>query len=217
MKLLLTSAGLTNETIVTAIKDLVERPFEELSVAFIPTAANVEEGDKSWLVEDMVNVEKLKWNSFDVVDFSALPQSLWEKRLSSVDVLVFGGGSSYYLIETFETSGLKEVFEKIMSGKVYVGISAGSMIATKDVQVGWDRDFYGIESPEDTEKGLGLVDFHIMPHLNLSAFPKVTRENIEMLSKKVEGPIYAIDNDTAIVVTDDNISVVSEGEWEKFE
>jgi dipeptidase E len=37
MKLLLTSAGLTNKSIVTALSELIGKPFEETNLAFIPT------------------------------------------------------------------------------------------------------------------------------------------------------------------------------------
>lgn len=43
MKLLLTSGGLINNSIISALKDLTQKPFEELNLAFIPTASNKEE------------------------------------------------------------------------------------------------------------------------------------------------------------------------------
>ena len=49
MKLLLTSSGFTNSSISDALLDLTKKPFNELNLAFIPTAANVEKGDKEWL------------------------------------------------------------------------------------------------------------------------------------------------------------------------
>ena len=216
MKLLLTSAGFVNPTIISALGSLVQRPFEELSVAYIPTASNGEEGDKWWVIEEMDGVKKLGWSLFDIVDFSALPRSKWLRRLAAVDVLVFGGGSSYHLMESIESSGFREAFENQMKDKVYVGISAGSMIATGHVHFAWDRDFYGIETLKESGDGLGLVDFQIMPHLNLSAFPKVTLQNIEVLAENIKEPLYAIDNDSALVVDDDKVSVVSEGQWKKF-
>ena len=59
MKLLLTSAGLSNKSIIKALKELTEKPFNELKLAFIPTAANVEEGDKDWLIRDLINCKNL--------------------------------------------------------------------------------------------------------------------------------------------------------------
>ena len=59
MKLILTSAGLSNKSIVNALLEMLDRPFSDVNLAFIPTAANVEEGDKGWLIDDFVNCKKL--------------------------------------------------------------------------------------------------------------------------------------------------------------
>ena len=46
MKLLLTSNGLANESISKALFELVGKKPEDTSLVFIPTASNVEIGDK---------------------------------------------------------------------------------------------------------------------------------------------------------------------------
>ena len=212
MKLLLTSAGLRNKTIVQSLQDLVEKPFAELSVAFIPTAANIENGDKSWLMEDLVAVHQLGWKSFDIVDISALSEEVIRRRLEVVDVVVVGGGNTYHIMSWIN----KTYIQELLSSKIYVGISAGSMITTKEVQFGWDRDIYDEEIAVDKGKGLGLVNFHIFPHLNSHDFPKANMSEIEHITQNTGDTIYAIDNDTAIVVVDGEIRIVSEGQWEKI-
>jgi len=52
VKLLLTSAGITTEKIKDALKELTGRPFEELRVAYIPTAMHPESGDKRWAIKN---------------------------------------------------------------------------------------------------------------------------------------------------------------------
>lgn len=41
MKLLLTSAGITNDSIAKSLLDMVGKDVKDIKVAFIPTAANV--------------------------------------------------------------------------------------------------------------------------------------------------------------------------------
>jgi hypothetical protein len=86
MKLLLTSAGFSNQTIAKAFLELAGKPFKEMKLAFIPTAANVEEGDKGWLIEDLANCKKLGLAEIDIVDISALPREIWQKRLEAADI-----------------------------------------------------------------------------------------------------------------------------------
>jgi dipeptidase E len=65
IKSLLTSSGLSNKTIVKALSDLVGLPNDKVHIAFIPTAANVEDGDKGWLIDDYSNIKKQNYGFFD--------------------------------------------------------------------------------------------------------------------------------------------------------
>ena len=55
MKLLLTSSGFTNKSIANALLEFAGKPFKELKLVFVPTAANVESGGKEWLINDLCN------------------------------------------------------------------------------------------------------------------------------------------------------------------
>ncbi len=63
MKLLLTSGGLTNKSIADALFDLVGKKPEDISLVFIPTASNVEIGDKGWFIDDLVNLKRQNFKS----------------------------------------------------------------------------------------------------------------------------------------------------------
>ncbi|MFA5986001.1 MAG: Type 1 glutamine amidotransferase-like domain-containing protein [Parcubacteria group bacterium] len=217
MKLLLTSAGLTNKTISNALLELTERPFAELNLAFIPTAANVEIGDKDWVIDDLNYCKDLGFNSIDIVDISAIPKELWLPRLQVADILLFEGGHTYYLMSWIEKSGLKELLPEMLKTKVYVGISAGSMVMCPNLDLSTAERFY-FEPLKGDEKdeGLGFIEFLVRPHLNSQYFPEVTLNNMEKISKEVPETFYAIDDNTAIKVVDGKVEVVSEGIWKKF-
>lgn len=68
MRLLLTSGGLTNKSIIKAFEGLVGVPKKEIRIAFVPTAANVEEGDKGWLIDDLYRLKSQKYGGVDIVD-----------------------------------------------------------------------------------------------------------------------------------------------------
>lgn len=217
MKLLLTSSGITNKSIENALSDLLGKPYGKASVTFIPTAANVEKGDKSWLVDDMYNVRKLDFASFDIVDISAVSKDIWLPSIESADILVFGGGNVNYLLDWIEKSGLKDHLPKLLETKVYVGISAGSMVTASNVSL----TSSGILYYEDTgnfenRKGLGYVQFEIRPHLNSQWFPKVRHDYLGKLAKETSSTFYAIDDNTAIKIINDRVSVITEGKWKKF-
>lgn len=217
MKLLLTSSGNTNKSIEKALLELLGKPFKEAHLTFIPTAANVEKGDKTWLVNDMNNFRVLGFASLDVIDISAVSKDIWLPSFKNADILVFGGGNVNYLLEWINKSGLKRYLPKLLETKVYVGISAGSMVTAKTVSLSSSGILYYEETGNfETTNGLGFVDFEIRPHLNSEVFPKVRVEYLEKLAKETPNTFYAIDDNTAIKVIDDKVSVLSEGEWKKF-
>lgn len=217
MKLLLTSAGLRNKSITEALRELAGRPFAELNLVFIPTAQNVEKGDKGWLIDDLCNCKKLGFSSIDIVDISAMNKNIWLPRLEQADILLFGGGNVAHLIFWLEKSGLKELLPEMLNSKVYVGISAGSMVASKSISLSHTSMLYYEQTGKQTnEDGLGLVDFQIRPHFNSPDFPKANLQDIKNMAEEISDSIYALDDESAIKVVDQKVVVVSEGEWKKF-
>lgn len=214
MKLFLTSAGLSNKTLVSAFENLVGLSGEKVKIAFIPTAANVEEGDKDWLISDYTNLKKQKY-IVDIVDISALPKETWLPRLKEANVIFVGGGNTFHLMHWFEKSGLKELLLELIKTRVYAGISAGSCIAGPTIYNSV-QNLFGEKYDLEIKDGMNLVDLQIIPHLNSPYFDKIREENLEIASKDLKEPVYAIDDNSAVVVSGDKIEVASEGKWRKF-
>ncbi len=217
MKLLLTSSGITNKSIEKELQRLLGKPFRNAHITFVPTAANLEEGDKSWLITDMHNFQKLGFASFDMIDIAAVPRSIWLPSLTKADIIVFGGGDTRYLLQWIKKSGVEKALAGLLKTKVYVGISAGSMATAKNISLSSaDILYYEKTGKFKNTKGLGFIDFEIRPHLNSKWFPKVRIDYLEQLAQQTTNSFYAIDDDTAISVVDGTITLVSEGKWKKF-
>ncbi len=217
MKLLLTSEGLSNKTIVKAFSNLVGLPNNKVHIAFIPTASNVEEEDKGWLIDDYHNLKKENYGCLDIVDISALPKDIWLPRIKQANVIFVGGGNTFYLMSWLKKSGLDKILPELLKTRVYVGISAGSMVATVNLRMSTSQKSYSEKVyPLINDEGLGFVNFHIRPHLNSEFFPKVTIEYLQEEAKKIPESIYAIDDDSAVLINDNKVEVISEGKWKKF-
>lgn len=218
MKLLLTSAGNTNTSIEKSLLELLGKSPAESHLTFIPTAMHPEKGDKSWVVDDMQNFKKLGFKTFDVIDLAVVGEDIWKPSFEQADVLVFGGGNVKFLLEWMRKSGVEKVLPQLLTTKVYIGISAGSMITAAHISLTSSAILYYEETGNlDDMNGLGLVDFEIRPHLNSPWFSKVRLEYLENLKSSTKSPFYAIDDATAVQVVDGKIDVVSEGEWKLFE
>lgn len=82
MKLLLTSGGFTNKTIIKALADLLGKPFNKAKIVFVPTAANVESGGKEWLIDDMYRAKELGWQEIKWSIFLPFPRPSGGRRLN---------------------------------------------------------------------------------------------------------------------------------------
>jgi dipeptidase E len=63
-------------------------------------------------------------------------------------------------------------------------------------------------------QGVGLVNFAIIPHVDNANHQDMAIA--EQWAARIPAPTYAIDDQTAIKVTDGNVEVVSEGHWRLF-
>jgi dipeptidase E len=222
LRLLLTSAGVTNDTIRNALVELLGRPIGDCNALCIPTAMYghpwVGPGVKTWEFiagrSDNPMVD-LGWQSVGVLELTALPSipaERWVPQVRKADVLLASGGDAVYLGHWMRQSGLADLLPSL-DETVWVGMSGGSMVMTPRI----GEDFVGWQPPDGgDDRTLGLVDFSIFPHLDDAALPENTMADAERWAAGIGGPAYAIDNETAITVTDGTAEVVSEGHWKFF-
>jgi dipeptidase E len=220
MKLLLTSAGITNTSIRKALLDLLDKPIAESSALCIPTASYghpLAGPVAAWRFiagqEDRCPMCELGWKSMGVLELTALPsinKERWVPMVQEIDVLLVNGGDPLYLCYWMRQSGLSDLLPSLSA--VYVGLSAGSMVMTPRI----GEDFVGWAPPTGGDETLGLVDFSIFPHLDHEDLPQNTMADAERWAAGMSVPAYAIDDQTAIQVADGTIEVVSEGHWKRF-
>lgn len=214
MKLLLTSGGITNKSIADELFSLVGKRPEETTLVFIPTASNVETGDKDWLINDLLNLKKLNFKSIEITDISAVDEKIWKPSLKRADILFFEGGSTYYLMEWLNKSGLAKMLPELLKDKVYVGASAGSMVTNKNLALKISQIVYGEDLDKDYEMdGLNYVDFYFLPHFNSEYFVNLREDLVRSVAKDMREKIYVLDDESAIKIVDDKIEVISEGKW----
>ena len=219
MKLLLTSAGISNLSIRSALVDLLGKPIEESKALFIPTAIYGINGGAQIIRKVICGTLgdpfcEAGWKSLGLLELTALPtikKELWVTMLQETDALLVGGGDCQYLCYWMLQSGLTEMLPSLLQKIVYVGLSAGSMIMT-----GFGTTYGNHTLPADSNKSLGIVDFAIHPHLDYESFPENSLANLEKLASTLTMPSYLIDDNTAVKVIDSNIEVVSEGKWKLF-
>ena len=219
MKFLLTSAGIKNTSIHSALVDLLGKPITESSALCIPTAIYPFPGGYSMAYRFISGLTsnpmcELGWKSLGVLELTALPsikEEYWSAAVQQADALLVQGGDVLYLSRWMQESGLADLLPSLRE-TVYVGISAGSMV-TAPV---FGETYNDPNTPFIIEKGLGLVEFALLPHVDHKDHPESSMAKVERMAAHVPVPTYAIDDETAIKVVDGTVDVVSEGHWKIF-
>jgi dipeptidase E len=220
VKLLLTSGGVTNTSIRDALIELLGKPISECTALCIPTA----EWGHPWCTpasawrfiagQTTGPMCDLGWKSVGVLELTALPSigaERWIPWVRAADVLLVDGGDATYLCHWMRQSGLADLLPSLPD-MVWVGISAGSMVMTPRI----GADFVTWTPPSGSDSTLGIVDFSIFPHLGHELMPDNTLAEAQRWAADIAGPAYAIDDQSAITVTDGIVTVVSEGQWRAF-
>jgi dipeptidase E len=218
VKLLLTSGGVTNDSIRDALVDLLGKPIAESTALCIPTAQwghpmcgpvgarGFVSGLLPW-----GGLTGLEWKSLGLLELTALPTidaERWVPWVRDADALLVDGGDATYLCHWMRESGLADLLPSL-ADTVWVGISAGSMVLTPRI----GEEFVEWAGAAD-DRTLGVVDFSIFPHLDV--FPDNTMAAAERWAAALGGPAYVVDDQTAIRVVDGAADVVSEGRWKQL-
>ena len=155
-KIILTANGFENRNIGKVFLKLVNKEPSQIKVVFVPTAA---------INSDAIEV--LPKCMHDLLDFNIpaenihvydLHYKMEYDELSKYDAIYFCGGSTSYLLERINKTGFcTPLKEFINNGGVYVGVSAGSMISSKNL-------------PENLEYLNCKLDVHGNEGINIGKF-----------------------------------------------
>jgi dipeptidase E len=176
--------------------------FNGKSVAYIPTAANGEKWE-SWKYGGSWNlVQSLGLDITLTILEECTPESSLA-NISGKDIIWFAGGQCGYLLYWIRRMKLDLHIKRLLdTGSVYVGSSAGSMIAGKTIDI---VEWYPGENEHGASviPGLGLVDLDILPHYR-EDMNSVIRANY------TGSKLYLLKNGEEVLVTDTEIILVGE-------
>ncbi|WP_037906408.1 Type 1 glutamine amidotransferase-like domain-containing protein [Actinacidiphila yeochonensis] len=218
MNLLLTASGLSNGTLRDALRAMLGRPFASANLVHLPTASFAEPGDHGWVLGGLNELHGLGWREFDILEPNGLPRRMVLDRLLHADVVHVGGGNQYHLARSLTRAGLADDFLEALESRVYVGVSAGSMIFSRRLDersaevMGDTADLHALGAAT-VEPPFGLFDWYLKPHLYSPHFPERDDAWADQVVARADFPVYFLDDDSAVRVADGEVEVVSEGRW----
>ena len=217
MRMVLTSGGVSTPLLRSTLVDLLGRPLEECDALCIPTASYGHPWTtpvNAWRFVTGTTpapMVELGWRSVGLLELAALPslaRERWVPWVEAADVLLVDGGDALYLAHWMRESGLVDLLPDLPR----VGLSAGTMVMAP--QVG--EEFVGWPPPDGADRALGIIDVAVFPHIDNPDLPENTMAAAERWAAALDGPAYALDDRSALVVDGGPPRVVSDGTWRFF-
>jgi dipeptidase E len=193
MKLLLTSDGLTSKKIQKEFLKLLDKPTSENKVLIMHTA----------------NIPR-RWRTVRKIMKGLIRLGIQKKNISLInirhkvskipefDVLYSLGGNTFYILDRVRKTGFDKVIKKaVKRGKLYIGLSAGSMITHRTIEsADWgerrkDRNKIRLKNL----KGLNFTNIAIFPH-----YKKRLDGEVKELKSKANYPILALKDKQALLI-----------------
>lgn len=186
------------------LSEFVPVPLSGKTVAFIPTASIHEEytqyvdDGKAALDSLGFVVKELEITQCDTKEIAQV--------LNDCEYIYMSGGNTFFLMQELRRTGTdKLIIEQIEKGKLYIGESAGAMIASPNIEYAKKMDNPLSLTPDFNDfRGLGVVGFYTVPHFNSFPFEEETQQILHEYSHL---PLKPISNQQAIVVAGDSISI----------
>jgi peptidase E len=202
-KILLTSAGFENPKIGEEFLKLVNKSAQEIKVLFIPTAARTKE-ELFYVSKSKEELMGVGIKEENIINFN-LDRKLSEEELNRFDVIYICGGNTFYLLHRVNESNFRDkIISLVDKGIVYVGASAGSIIAGPDIEISgrgdrWDKNDIGIKDLA----GLNLTTEIISPH-----YIEEEKEIIDKFREETNKKVTPLRDDQALLIIDDEVKLL---------
>jgi dipeptidase E len=191
----------------SAFNDFTQGSCAGKHVAYIPTAS-IPEQDLFYVAEDKEALQNLGL-VIDEVEVSKLTYEEIEKRITNADYIFVEGGNTFFLLQELRRSGADRLIKtQLNKGIVYIGMSAGSIIASQNIEYikHMDDPATALDLNGDY-RGLGLIDFSIVPHCTDEPF----KEAVSSIKAEYKGKLDLrfINNSQAFTINGDKVELIT--------
>ena len=190
---------------IELVKKFLDKNTESKKILYIPTATNVDEYKKYiHLTQKAFEDFGYEVENFDISIFS---EEIAKEKLSEAKTVFISGGNTFYLLQELKRKNLTSYLkERIENGLLYIGESAGSVIAAPDIEYASIVDNKTLATELNDYTGLNLVDFYIVPHFEEEPFVEGSRNMVELYKDKLD--LKLINNKEAILVENNNFTII---------
>ncbi|MBN2686059.1 MAG: Type 1 glutamine amidotransferase-like domain-containing protein [Pontiellaceae bacterium] len=186
------------------VPGFLDETYAGKTVTFIPTAGNVEKVD--FFVASAKKAFKKLGLLVDELDVSRASREAIESKLRNNAYIYVSGGNTFYLLQELKHSGADRIIiEEVAAGKPYIGESAGSIIASPDIEYAHLLDDRAKAERLEDDSALELVEFYPLPHHGNFPFKKAVEATICRYDSKID--LRPINNKQVITVLGDTVTI----------
>jgi len=195
MKLFLTSNGLENKDVSNHF-EMSLLPREPKDISLLVISIQDSEQDAFYLDKTLTEIKNTGAINIDVFKLGN------EKFTTNkeYDVVFVCGGNTFDYLDRVRKTGLDKFIVDFTKkeNSVYVGVSAGSILAGPDIAIAGDEDSNDIGLTD--LRGLCLTDFIVYPH-----YRKELKTQLDEFKKRNGYPIIELEDNQAVILNYSNI------------
>ncbi len=187
--------------------ELLDCSPSDLTVAFIPTAADVYE-DKSFVDNDKSKLLELGFKILEI-NITGKNEEILEEQLKNIDIIFVAGGNTFYLLEKTLDSGFDKIVKKFVeNGKYYIGSSAGSVLVGLSIELVRLLDNPNKAQNLKSFDGLKLIDKMILPHYGNEKYQDKMDQILSDYAN-VQNKIIKLTDNQAAIIHNQEIKIIS--------
>lgn len=163
---------------VAKLLKIVEPNLVNRTVTYIPTASKAERLGfftkiGRWRLKRLGLI-------VEEVDVATASYESIKAALEKNEIIYIAGGNTFFLLQELKKSGAHQlIINEVDKGKLYIGESAGAIIAAPDI--GYSAAMDNVEKAPELKNylGLNLIDFYVVPHFQNWEMGKAAEAIIE--------------------------------------
>lgn len=188
-KLLLTSAGFANPETVEVLMKEIPKQAEWCKVLMVAYSQNKTE--ESYVAASKKELESLGFKNVTILNLHK------PTKPDSSDIIYVCGGNTYAILQKMKETGMdKFIIDSVNKGALYIGVSAGSIMAGDTIEIaGWGSEGDKNEGNLKDLTGFGFTDVAVFPHYQISQ-----KDEVAEFKKEATYPIVEITDNQMVFV-----------------
>ncbi|MGD9650118.1 MAG: Type 1 glutamine amidotransferase-like domain-containing protein [Dongiaceae bacterium] len=179
------------------------------NLLFIPTAS-YHKDYQTYFENNVRKVFETIGIASELLEISDKSHAQVRSALEKCDIVYIGGGNTFFLLEKLKQCNFKEALDDFLKkGGLYIGSSAGAIAACPDIGFIAPMDDPSIAKLSDN-KGLGLVDFSVLPHLENKEYEEYAAAALEIANNliKQKGLSFGLRDDQALWIRNEYVEIL---------